>query len=276
MKNWIVALMFCGGAAMLGTGCLIYDDAGGGGNSARDADGDGIFDTEDNCPEVANPDQDDLDADGFGSACDPGFLTVSWALLSGDANAPTDCPAELDALQVVTLDQFDDMEVNYFDCLEGQGVIKELPDGFYSVYINLLDKDNNLIAQSEVVGDIIFDAREPGPIDLPFSISLDRGAFELSWRLVDGENTTTCADNNITDIAVSSLLVGENNEAVNDTFGCTDGTAATPGLPLGTYTVGMSLRDGENPVGTATEVEATLDHGNQFKILETFVFDLAQ
>lgn len=37
---------------------------------APDADGDGIADASDNCPNVANPDQADTDGDGFGNACD--------------------------------------------------------------------------------------------------------------------------------------------------------------------------------------------------------------
>ncbi|MHC4460646.1 MAG: InlB B-repeat-containing protein [Planctomycetota bacterium] len=35
-----------------------------------DTDGDGIPDSEDNCPDVNNPDQDDLDVDGVGDICD--------------------------------------------------------------------------------------------------------------------------------------------------------------------------------------------------------------
>jgi hypothetical protein len=41
-----------------------------------DSDGDGVPDSVDNCPEVANPDQADTDADGYGDACDPCPMTA--------------------------------------------------------------------------------------------------------------------------------------------------------------------------------------------------------
>ncbi|MBC8412837.1 MAG: thrombospondin type 3 repeat-containing protein [Nitrospira sp.] len=40
------------------------------GNCGADADNDGILDSSDNCPDIANPDQADTDSDGRGNACD--------------------------------------------------------------------------------------------------------------------------------------------------------------------------------------------------------------
>jgi len=38
---------------------------------SKDSDGDKVYDSVDNCPSVANPDQADLDGDGIGDVCDP-------------------------------------------------------------------------------------------------------------------------------------------------------------------------------------------------------------
>ena len=38
-----------------------------------DSDGDGHYNTADNCTDVANPGQEDIDGDGHGNACDADF-----------------------------------------------------------------------------------------------------------------------------------------------------------------------------------------------------------
>jgi hypothetical protein len=51
-----------------------------------DADGDGVPDDRDNCPETPNPDQADADGDGFGDACDncPAVANPDQADADGD------------------------------------------------------------------------------------------------------------------------------------------------------------------------------------------------
>jgi hypothetical protein len=58
-------------AATLAVRSLCSESSGGGPVTLVDTDANGIPDSQDNCPTVANPGQEDLNEDGIGAACEP-------------------------------------------------------------------------------------------------------------------------------------------------------------------------------------------------------------
>jgi hypothetical protein len=75
-----------------------------------DTDGDGIIDDEDNCPEDANADQIDSDANGKGDACDPMPLVYSAKGYAGDGTDDGVSYTGQTARQVLQLKLVDYME----------------------------------------------------------------------------------------------------------------------------------------------------------------------
>ncbi|MBW3020380.1 hypothetical protein KY334_03710, partial [Candidatus Woesearchaeota archaeon] len=91
----------CGGTCVIefkrcevGKSCLINDDCNSGScdngtcvDKLKDTDVDGVIDSEDNCPSVNNPSQDDFDGDGVGDDCDEDSdgdgLSDVWELRNG-------------------------------------------------------------------------------------------------------------------------------------------------------------------------------------------------
>jgi hypothetical protein len=59
-----------------------------------DIDGDGIFDDQDNCPDVSNPDQADYDNDGRGDACDVYIYTTTISISTTSTVPANQCAAE--------------------------------------------------------------------------------------------------------------------------------------------------------------------------------------
>ena len=89
-----------------------------------DTDSDGLLDEYDNCPEDYNPNQDDIDNDGDGDACDPCDNTV-W--VGGDV----DGNSALNIFDILFLVDIILGESNTFICAEESGDITQ--DGFLNV-----------------------------------------------------------------------------------------------------------------------------------------------
>ena len=95
------------------------------GQSAADADGDGVDDTLDNCTLVANPGQQDTDGDGHGNICDGDFdnncLTNIFDLFDFKANFGGSDP-EFDLNSTGG-----PVAVNIFDLFEFKGLFGPAP-----------------------------------------------------------------------------------------------------------------------------------------------------
>jgi len=91
MRFWsvlaILTLVVSVGCGNLGQGCS-------GAGAGLDTDGDGVVDTEDNCPTVANADQADADEDGIGDVCDDDFVDVDGDGVGEGDNCPNDANPE--------------------------------------------------------------------------------------------------------------------------------------------------------------------------------------
>ena len=72
-------------------------------NLPSDIDGDGLVNTEDNCPGDYNPNQEDLDSDNIGDACDLCDNENIWVIGNTNGSVNADENYSIDILDVLTL-----------------------------------------------------------------------------------------------------------------------------------------------------------------------------
>lgn len=244
MKNWTIAALFGMTITQFGTGCILYDDG-----------------------------NDTIEPSGSINQ-----FIIEMNLLSGDNNDLVDCPTDVAEVQMVILDDANKETVERFAC-DGKTLVSgEIPEGVYGVYINLITDNANsdLYAQSEVVEGNKFSANNPAPIKLPIDISIDRGSFEIAWKIQENMQNMvekTCADLQSDKVDVVSL--DSTNTMHPDSFACTDGVNQTGALPLDSYTISLSFKDNGALIGAPIQKTGDLIFGNQFnRDVETFVMNI--
>ena len=211
----------------------------------------------------------------FATGCvvvEPSTITATWSLVSGDNNAPTDCPAGATTIGMVSLGANDQLFVDLFDCEAGAGTTADMPVGAYYTYLNLQDDSGNILyAQSRGTDVTVF---EEGDSPLTFEFSIDRGEFGVSWIIADGGVASDC------DSVLATEFVLDHTDAngdlyASDHFPCTDLAGVTPVIPLGDWTVSPSIIDDTQlAIAVGDPIDASIEYGNHFVQLGTVILDV--
>jgi hypothetical protein len=257
MKNLVLASLICGVAAQLGTGCIIVGD-----------------DDNNNPPPPPPPDAPPPpppDAPPPG----PGEFLVSWTLLAGEAQSSVPCPPNgVDIRITVDPDPnvASDEDVYVYNCTDGEGFADGLPAGIYDVRVELLDADQNLLAESDIERAVDLDFEERVALDFTFSVDLAR--FALTWTITDLGELSSCEGVGADDVSLL-LTVAGTTEADDFVFSCVAGQGVSDPLKISDAYVGkVSLLDNGEVIEDADAENLVLDWGNQIKDLGNFTFEL--
>lgn len=270
MKKLVFATLLCGSVAQLG-GCIIVGD-----------------DSGDDPPPPPPPDANDTQPDA-NLPPGPGEFLVTWTLLGGepvnDVQSEVTCRPDTPDIRI-TADPDpnvpDDEDIYLYDCALGQELADGLPAGTYDVWVDLLDADGNLVAQSDAALGVPLDFEEQVPLDFVFSI--DHGTFGVSWEILDNAgDPISCDEVGATDVSLL-LTVADNQEQSDDyLLDCVDGKGESGPLPLLDYVASLALVDirgtpddaGDDIVFDSIDepiIDLTLEYGNDFVDLGTVTF----
>jgi len=199
-------------------------------------------------------------------------IDATWSLT--DLGAPTGCPDGATTATIYAQRASDSTPfADIYDCADGGGVADNLPDGDFTVWVEITDDSGaTLYAESE---DAAISLAGGENANADFTIDAYNGFWDVGWNIIDaGGNNVGCAGfANNTGVSVLSTQSGQ-VDGSDFLVDCTDGEAPsevtlTPdaGLPVGDYVVSLSLLDNETPplaLASSDPITARIDYGNDF------------
>jgi cysteine-rich repeat protein len=207
--------------------------------------GNGRIDLDEQCD-----DGNVIDGDGCSSECrveqqSKGFMQVGWAFQDFDGT-PTGCPPGFPIVEVAAVGEITNIHSERISCGDGLVTMTLARDRF----------EVTAIAKSADFTET-FAISVPQAVDLRFSDAAisttlfnDAGVFRVAWQFVGAQsnNVLNCSQVNAETIEIATTPNGS-----IDVFPCTDGNAFTSLLPVGTYTLALTAKTGQQqPVGNAT------------------------
>ncbi len=188
-----------------------------------------------------------------------GFFDVSWTTAG---SCQTDGLATVISQNVTTQERFTDA----FACSAGLGTTNGLPLGDYNVWVELSDSTGaEVFAQSgSLAGSLTFDGDRPA-----LAFPLDTGTFGFTWSF--SGTAANCTDAGADGVDIIATMANTTQAWVT-IHNCTDGSAASDPLFLGTYTMVVDLLSGNSALGASAPREGTLSVPDALVDLGNFEF----
>jgi hypothetical protein len=244
MKNLVFASLLLVGLSQA-TGCII----------SSDDDDTGVVHAEWNLIERLATDPP---ADNAISCADAGVVSIAVHSLP---DSGLDCDPNFGGTECIDL----------FDCVDLNGATLPIFSDSYTVWVDALDANDNLIAESFSQSAVVSGG---GDTHLSFAFPVDVGNFDLTWTLINDLNETeTCASVGSGGISVLATPVLNQTTFTDNIFACEDAGGRAVDNLLGDTTVVVTILDNsDNPLGMSNPRSETLAFGNEVVDLGNFEF----
>ena len=185
---------------------------------------------------------------------DAGILVqVSWL-----------CPPDADGIDIAALPDGSDLTLDpdTFDCADpGADILYDA--GGYEILATPFNGagDDFVTLVSDRISGIDGDAI---PVDFEFP---DADAyFQVEWTINGYDPATECANVGADGAAIDATLSGPDT-LYSTEFYCEDGVGVSDPMPLGNYTIDLSVTDGGGAISEPDPFTDTLDFGSQLRDL---------